>query len=250
MPCETQLTIEQFRDHLRRLQMPRRIEETILRHTWRPQAKEYAGIEIVCGLRRDDMNVRGWSDNGSHVMVGPDGAIFLCRPLERAGAGVPGRNAHTIIVTLLGNFDAENPDDYPAMMESAALVCAALIEHFGLAERHVRFEREFVPKTSPGLKIGLTTFRARVAEIVGGDREVAEEPAAMDSSARDVGASPAMPSAPMPTTTIIWALCSSSMAPCPRARRCASDHRHTLVFTQALIATTCATAAAASFSFR
>jgi len=50
----------------------------------------------------------------------------------------------------------------------------------------VRFEREFVPKTSPGLKIGLTTFRARVAEIVGGDREVAEEPAAMDSSARDV----------------------------------------------------------------
>ncbi|MGI5820114.1 MAG: peptidoglycan recognition family protein [Armatimonadota bacterium] len=163
MPTEREVSIEQLRAHLGGLSVGRRIDEIIVHHTWSPAAGDYRGIATVQGVRRYHTGVRGWSDNGYHVMIGPDGAIFLCRPMARMGAHVAGRNGNTIGVALIANFDRDEPGEY-AGLESGHEVVAALLERFSLDTTAIRFHREFAPKTCPGLKLGLAQFRRDVAE--------------------------------------------------------------------------------------
>ncbi|MFO8082574.1 MAG: peptidoglycan recognition family protein [Armatimonadota bacterium] len=163
MPTEREVTMEQFRTHLDAIEVRRRIDEVVVHHTWSPAAGDYRGTATVRGVRRYHTGVRGWSDNGYHVMIGPDGAIFLCRPMARAGAHVAGRNAHTIGVSLIANFDRDEPAEY-AGLAAGHQVVAALVERFDLSTRDIRFHREFAAKTCPGLKLGLAQFRRDVVE--------------------------------------------------------------------------------------
>jgi len=166
MPTESEVTIQDFREQLDNITVSRGIDEVVVHHTWRPEASDYRGIATVTGVRRYHMNVRGWSDNGYHVMIGPDGAIFLCRPMERSGAHVAGRNAHTIGVSFIANFDNDEPTEYGGM-QAGMLVVAALLDRFELGPHNIRFHREFASKTCPGLKLGLTGFRTEVARYMG-----------------------------------------------------------------------------------
>ncbi|MFP4250215.1 MAG: peptidoglycan recognition family protein [Armatimonadota bacterium] len=163
MPTEREVTMEQFRAHLGSIEVPRGIDEVVVHHTWSPATGDYRGIATVRGVRRYHTGVRGWSDNGYHVMIGPDGAIFLCRPMERAGAHVAGRNAHTIGLSFIANFDRDEPAEY-AGLEAGHRVVAALLARFDLSARDIRFHREFAPKTCPGLKLSLAQFRRNVVE--------------------------------------------------------------------------------------
>ncbi len=165
MATEREVTIEQFREQLWEAKVGRRIDEVVVHHTWRPSASEYRGIETVRGVRRYHMGVRGWSDNGYHIMIGPDGRVFLCRPLHRAGAHTAGRNAHTIGLALIANFDCDDPETYGGL-PAAHQVVAALLKRFDLRPRAIRFHREFAPKTCPGLKLRLPEFRDDVADAV------------------------------------------------------------------------------------
>ncbi len=167
MPSEREVTLEQFRDHLQALPPGRRIDEVVVHHTWSPTAAQYRGLATVRGVRNYHMQVRGWSDNGYHVMIGPDGRIFLCRPLQRSGAHVAGRNAHTVGVSFIANFDSEDPQAYGGMQAGRDVV-AALLERFDLATTDIRFHREFAPKTCPGLKLSLAEFRSAVASDAAG----------------------------------------------------------------------------------
>ncbi len=167
MPTEQQVTFEQFRQHLSDVLVDRHVDEVIVHHTWKPTAADYRGIETVRGVRRYHMQVRGWSDNGYHVMIGPSGEVFLCRPLRRAGAHVRGRNAHSIGVSFIANFDHEEPDEY-AGLATGYRVVAALLERFDLPLSAIRFHREFASKTCPGMKLFLTKFRHRVGEAQSG----------------------------------------------------------------------------------
>ena len=163
MPTERQVSMEQFRAHLDAVEVRRGIDEIVVHHTWSPAAGDYRGIATVRGVRRYHTGVRGWSDNGYHVMIGSDGAIFLCRPMGRSGAHVAGRNAHTIGVSFIANFDRDEPAEYGGM-ETGHEVVAALLERFDLSTRDIRFHREFAAKTCPGLKLGLAQFRQDVDE--------------------------------------------------------------------------------------
>jgi len=164
MPTERQVTIEQFRAHLSAVEVGRRIDEVVVHHTWSPAAGDYRGIATVQGVRRYHTGVRGWSDNGYHVMIGPDGAIFLCRPMQRQGAHVAGRNAHSIGVSFIANFDRDEPAEY-AGLRAGHEVVAALLVRFDLSVEAIRFHREFANKTCPGLKLGLAQFRRDVAAV-------------------------------------------------------------------------------------
>ncbi len=166
MASEGRVDLEQFRRHLSAQRVPRRIDEVVVHHTWRPTAADYRGTATVRGVRRYHMNVRGWSDNGYHVMLGPDGGIFLCRPMQRSGAHVAGRNAHTIGVSFIANFDHEAPEEYEGLATGHGVV-AALLDRFDLSVNDIRFHREFAPKTCPGMKLGLAQFRRDVAEVAG-----------------------------------------------------------------------------------
>ena len=167
MPTEYLVSFEDFKRHLSNVHVARSVNEIIVHHTWRPTAREYRGIETVRGVRRYHMQVRGWSDNGYHVMIAPDGSIFMCRPLGRSGAHTRGRNAHSIGVSFIANFDSETPKDYKGL-HTGVRVIAALVERFGLDMANIRFHREFAPKTCPGTKLSIAYLRGEVAAALAG----------------------------------------------------------------------------------
>lgn len=162
MPSERRVGLQELMQHLSTAGVPRRIDEIVVHHTWRPTAAQYTGIATVRGVRNYHMQVRGWSDNGYHVMIAPTGEVFLCRPLGRSGAHTSGRNAHSVGVAFIANFDAEDPEQYSGM-QAGVQVIAALLRRFGLDEQAIRFHREFAPKTCPGTKMPLAQLRQQVA---------------------------------------------------------------------------------------
>ena len=175
MPTEYLVSFEDFKRHLSNVHVARGINEIIVHHTWRPTASDYRGIETVRGVRRYHMQVRGWSDNGYHVMIAPDGSIFMCRPLERSGAHTRGRNAHTIGVSFIANFDSEAPRDYKGL-PSGIRVIAELVKRFDLSIKNIRFHREFAPKTCPGTKMSMAYLRGEVAGVEASNSSSSAEP--------------------------------------------------------------------------
>ncbi len=166
MPTEYLVSFDDFKRHLSNVHVARSVDEVVVHHTWKPTAGDYQGIETVRGVRRYHMQVRGWSDNGYHVMIAPDGSLFMCRPLGRSGAHTRGRNARSIGVSFIANFDSETPQDYGGM-QTGVRVIAALVERFGLGLENIRFHREFASKTCPGTKLSIAYLRGEVAAAVG-----------------------------------------------------------------------------------
>jgi len=165
MPTETLVNLAELQKHVDTVQVSRRIDEVIVHHTWSPTAADYRGIATVRAVRQYHMQVRGWSDNGYHVMIAPNGDIFLCRPLSRAGAHTSGRNAHSIGVSFIANFDVEHPEQYGGM-QTGIRVIAALLRRFNLDTTAIRFHREFANKTCPGTNLSLAEMRGWVHEAL------------------------------------------------------------------------------------
>ena len=138
----------------------RGIQEVVLHHTWSPTAQQYRGKATWDAIRQYHMNERGWSDIGYHFGVGPDGSIWALRDYKRSGAHVLNRNAHTIGVAMVGNFDMENPATNGLIL--AARVVRVLVDRFSLEAQNIRFHREFANKTCPGTRIDLSKFRSLV----------------------------------------------------------------------------------------
>jgi hypothetical protein len=155
------VTLAELRKVLTAAAPKRRIDEIVLHHTWAPTAAQYKGAATWEAIRRYHVDNRGWSDIGYHVGIGPDGSIWTLRPAERSGAHVLNRNAHTLGVAIVGNFDSEDPmrNGLPV----AADVCRMALEVYKLPVGAVRFHREFQPKSCPGKLVGLAEFRTRVA---------------------------------------------------------------------------------------
>ncbi|HEY3398274.1 MAG TPA: peptidoglycan recognition family protein [Armatimonadota bacterium] len=170
MPNEQQLGGDEFAQYLKGAQVARGVAEVIVHHTESPTAAQYRGISTVAAVRRYHMEVRGWSDNGYHLMIGPGGEIFRCRPLERAGGHCLGHNEHSVGVSFIANFDEEDPAGY-AGWRTGQMVVAAVLQRFGLGVDRLHFHREFADKTCPGTKLDLVSFRAQVQAILDGERD-------------------------------------------------------------------------------
>ncbi len=175
MPSERQVSFAEFEQHLNNLRMPRMIDEVIVHHTEEPRAAQYRGLSTIQGVRRYHMQVRGWSDNGYHIMIAPNADIWLCRPLERAGGHCLGHNAHSVGLSYIANFDAEDPRSYGGMVTGQRVV-QAVLKRFGLGVKAVHFHREFADKTCPGMKLDLTTYRKEV-EQMSQELQIVVEPA-------------------------------------------------------------------------
>lgn len=167
MPSERLVGFAEFEQHLNNLKMPRKIDEVIIHHTEAPTAAQYRGLATIQGVRRYHMEVRGWSDNGYHIMVGPNGDIWLCRPLEREGAHCLGHNARSVGVAYVANFDKEDPRAYGGLLTGQRVV-AAVLARFGLGVERIHFHREFADKTCPGMKLDLTAYRKEVGQVARG----------------------------------------------------------------------------------
>ena len=165
MPTETPVSLAQMQQHIAAVQVSRTINEVIVHHTWSPTSADYKGISTVRAVREYHMQVRGWSDNGYHIMVAPNADLYLCRPLAREGAHTAGRNAHSIGISFIANFDVERPEQYGGM-QAGIRVIAMLLKRWGLTTSAIRFHREFADKTCPGTNMSLTKTREWVHEVL------------------------------------------------------------------------------------
>jgi len=166
MPKERLATIEDVKREA--FQTRRRITEIILHHTWRPRAEDYRGIETVRAVRRYHMQQRGWSDNGYHIMIGPSGDIFLCRPMNRSGAHCRGHNARSIGLAYIADFDEQDPATYEGL-EMGQRVVALLLKRFGLDAEDVYFHRDFADKSCPGARVDRAQYRETVRRFMDGN---------------------------------------------------------------------------------
>lgn len=179
--------LDTLRNYLTR-DWPRKITEVVLHHTWAPTAAQYRGQATWDGIRRYHMDVRGWSDIGYHLGVGPDGSMWRLRDMGRSGAHVLNRNAHSVGVAMVGNFDVEDP----ALngLATAAQVVRAVCDRFALPASAVRFHREFQDKTCPGTRLNLAEFRRLVfgSVIVPGEQPRPKLTSTVDGVRLDLGA--------------------------------------------------------------
>ncbi len=161
----------------------RRINMIVVHHTWAPTAAQYRGRATIVAVRDYHMKHRKWGDNGYHLMVGPNGDLWACRPVQRAGAHTLNYNAHSIGISCVANFDVENPATYGGM-DTLYLALATLCRALQLPVSAIRFHREFASKSCPGTRMNLTTVRQAVAaRLAGGGDAVANIPDVDDYAA-------------------------------------------------------------------
>jgi hypothetical protein len=156
------VTVETFHDLVMEAPPNRRMDEVFLHHTWKPRAEWYDDLATWEGIQDYHVDAKGWSDIGYHVGVGPDGSVWLLRPVQKTGAHCQGYNGYSIGVAMIGNYDV-GEEDPEACLPTAVKVMAILCKRFALTETNVRFHTEFSSKTCPGSAINLASVRARVA---------------------------------------------------------------------------------------
>lgn len=137
----------------------RSINEVVLHHSWSPTSAQYKGASTWQGIRSYHINSRGWSDIGYHFGVAPDNTLWALRHYGRSGAHVLNRNAHSIGVCVIGNYDVEDPS---GIMDTTAQLFRIICDRFKLSPSAIRFHREFQNKTCPGARFKINDFRKAV----------------------------------------------------------------------------------------
>jgi len=131
----------------------RRVTEVVLHHSWQPTAAEYQGEPTVEAILRFHARDRGWHNIAYHYLIGPDGTVWLGRPLGQDGTHAQGHNRDTVGVCLILNGDKEMPSAEQIAATRAVLL--ALFKRFGLsATRNFAdgrgFHRDYADKSCPG----------------------------------------------------------------------------------------------------
>lgn len=150
-----------LREYLEKEKPFAEIRQIILHHTYRPTTEQYRGLATIQGIWQYHTKTCGWSDIGYHLLVGPEGAIWLGRPIDREGAHAKGQNGDSIGISMIGDFDDEKLGEKQRLATAAAL--RALLERYELSANAINFHRDYSRKTCPGSKINKQEVRQWVA---------------------------------------------------------------------------------------
>ena len=117
--------------------------------------------------------VRGFSAIGYHAgveLVGDRYQAFFGRPFNLPGAHVRGRNADTIGVVLVGDFQRSVPSEQQFYV-AARRVIVPLLLIFGLQPHDVHGHRDVAlsPTECPGAKFDMEAFREIISGLYGGN---------------------------------------------------------------------------------
>lgn len=154
------LTLAEFVDHLRQSTPARLIDSIIVHHFYKPTAAEWQGLETLEDVRQFHVETNGWADIGYHVIIGPDGSIWLARPIEDVGAHCKGHNDTSVGVAFAADFDSEDPATNGLAVGHQ--VVAALCTRFNISLERVFFHRDFSSKSCPGTNMDREGFRREV----------------------------------------------------------------------------------------
>jgi hypothetical protein len=184
-PPFRKLTVAEVEDQIAAFRFTRAIKFIDTHHTWRPRKADYKGEDTINAIFRfhtmpvkivNGKNVggAGFADIGEHWTIGPEGAIWTGRDLDRPPCSQTGFNANALMYEMIGDFDGpdvKGPHDTldGAQREAAVAISAAVLARFKLPLSAVRFHRDLhapgqpQPKTCPGTSVVYQDFQREVA---------------------------------------------------------------------------------------
>ncbi|MCB0376774.1 MAG: N-acetylmuramoyl-L-alanine amidase, partial [Sinomicrobium sp.] len=128
------MDINTFAEWLKGQRISRPVERIQNHHTWKPDYANFRGdnhFNLLEGMRNSHLK-RGFSDIAQNITTFPDGALAVCRPLERTPAGIKGANTGGICIEHLGNFDAGGDTMTKAHANTVIYLNALLCAEFKL----------------------------------------------------------------------------------------------------------------------
>lgn len=120
------------------------------------------------GIRRQHVEVNGWSDVGYHAVTEKVGEAYVTitgRALNQPGAHCPGRNRDSLGVCLVGNFELAPPP--AAQLAEAARGVAGFCAAFDIPLSEIHRHGDFRATACPGKHFDLAAFRRLVGEVLG-----------------------------------------------------------------------------------
>lgn len=104
-------------------------------HTFLPSYKQFKGdnhFELQKNMKHHHVVNNGWSDIGQHLTIFPDGTVMTGRSFERSPACIKGRNAHSVCIESVGDFDEGKDQMTDEQREAILKVTAALCKRFNV----------------------------------------------------------------------------------------------------------------------
>lgn len=160
------LSLEEFAQLLARFPFRRRIDSVHMHHTWRPNHRQFRGLESIEAMYRFHTRDNGWSDIAQHITIDPDGMIWTGRDWNKSPASASGHNGNSIsgpfMFEMIGDFDSGRDRFAGAQRATALEVIARVQMKFDLPVSSLRFHNQMSSKTCPGSSIDYEAFLEEV----------------------------------------------------------------------------------------
>ncbi len=131
----TLMNRDEFKSWLEEIHINRYITLIQNHHTYIPDYSHCKGEDYqftrLSGMKRSHLH-RGYSDIAQNLTTFPDGTIALCRPLERAPAGIKGANTRGICIEHVGYFDKGGDEMTDEHRKTIIFLNAVLCKKFNL----------------------------------------------------------------------------------------------------------------------
>lgn len=175
------LSLEQFRELVRAYAFTRVINAIHLHHTRRPTQAQFRGLNTIEAIWRHHTGTRGLSDVAAHILIDPDGMIWLGRNWNKPPASAAGNNGNEekgpFMITLIGDFNLghDNFEASPDQRGALAEAIAVIQTRCGLPVESVRFHSELSSTDCPGSGVSQQRVLDDVREAI---RNGASQPGA------------------------------------------------------------------------
>jgi Caspase domain/N-acetylmuramoyl-L-alanine amidase len=164
-----QLTREQFAALLEKFPFTRKINAVHMHHTWKPDHAQYKGHETIVGMWRYHTETKGWQDIAQHIIIEPNGCIWLGRNWNLPPASAAGHNGNSMagpfMFTVIGNFDHGNDPFEGEQRKTTLEVIARIQRKFQLAPESLVFHNAMSTKTCPGDGVDYTDLIEEVRNL-------------------------------------------------------------------------------------
>uniref|UniRef100_UPI00321799B6 SH3 domain-containing protein n=1 Tax=uncultured Draconibacterium sp. TaxID=1573823 RepID=UPI00321799B6 len=126
----------QFREWITNKPVNRAVFIIQQHHTYKPNYASFHGnnhFQLQRNMQEYHVTHNGWNDIGQHFTIFPDGMILTGRSLERSPACIKGKNANSICIESIGNFDIGGDEMTADQRDSIIQATAALCIKFGIS---------------------------------------------------------------------------------------------------------------------
>lgn len=146
-----------------------------MQHCWKPDKSIYLATEdkdkVMDTLYHQDKKLRGLDDFAQHLLVSPDGLIWLNRDINKPPYSIKGRNGNDkfgpMVVAILGNFDKDKEKIEQEQLSATTNLLKFLFDFHVIPEEKFIFHSEHSPRTSPGSSLNKNQLLLMVRECQG-----------------------------------------------------------------------------------